>query len=84
MTELRRKVIRILHKQGGQVRRTLLFNRLWRERRGLLERALAFLEADDLIGTGKLRQSQRGPPTQYFWLTQKGETLAAELTNKGD
>ena len=84
MTELRRKVIKILHKQGGHVRRTLLFNRLWRERRGLLELTLAFLEADDLIATGKLRQSKRGPTTQYFCLTAQGETLATELTTTED
>ena len=81
MTELRRKVVKLIDREGGQVRRTLLFNRLWRERRRLLERALAFLEADDFIGTGKLRQSQRGPKTQYFWLTDKGKGLVIELNH---
>lgn len=79
MSKLRKKIIKILDQQDGRARRSLVFDRLWREAKPEIERAVTFLEADDLIGAGRIRTGGRGPQTAYIWLTQKGRDLAREL-----
>lgn len=81
---VRDNIIKLLDRRGGQVKRAVLFQRLWRERRPKIERALAFLEADELIASGELRHGKRGPETQYIWLIGKGHARAKELNHKED
>ena len=82
--QVRDNIIKLLERHGGQRKRAVLFQRLWREQRPTIERALAFLEADELIASGELRQGKRGPATQYIWLIGKGHHRAAELNHKED
>jgi len=84
LTTIRDNIIRLLARRGDQVKSAVLHRAFWRSKRSLVERALAFLEADELIGAGKLRLGARGPLTQYFWLTDKGTIRADELNHKED
>lgn len=86
MTKLEKRVLYLLAKAGGQAKRQTLSQAMSRHPAADRERALANVEALELVSSAKqpTPKGGRGPGGLVYWLTEAGKSTVEDLVARGE